>query len=230
MTAWPRIAPFLDGLLAEDMPNFAIRVGCGSGLKEFHPKFYDLVGLENVTLIGGEPPVFAREVIVPTEGFSHSPLFNYWNVVAMRQKVISHLGPIEKSEDKTVLVIMRDASRRGDSGIFNDKFLKELSDGLSDVYNVVPFRSSDKKMMACMACQARAFMAADVIIGSHGAGLSHTLFAPAGAVVMERVGISKGDSGIYAELAFLLGMKYFPMDTNAAVRSYIDLITLADLH
>lgn len=229
MAAWPRIGPFLDGLLAEDMPNFAIRVGCESGLEEFHPKFYDLVGLENVTLIGGEPAVFAREVIVPTEGISHSPLLNYWNMVAMRQKVIASLGPIEKSENKTVLVIIRDASRRSDSGIFNGKFLKALGDGLPDIYNVVPFRSSDEKMMACMSCQARAFMAADVIIGSHGAGLSHTLFAPAGAVVLERMA-ADNDSGIYAELAFLLGMRYFPVDVYAGVSSYIDLITLADVY
>ena len=229
MTAWPRIGPFLDGLLAENMPNFAIRIGCESSLKEFHPQFYDLVGLENITLIGGEPPVFAREVIVPTEGFSHSPLLNYWNMVAMRQKVIAHLGPIEKSENKTVLVIIRDASRREDSSIFNNKFLEELSDGLPDIYNVVPFRSSDTKMMACMACQARAFMTADVIIGSHGTGMSHTLFAPIGAVVLERL-VGKSDSGIYAELALLLGMKYFPVDINAAVKSYTDLITLADVY
>ncbi len=210
------------------MPNFAIRLGCEGGFNELHPKFYDLVGLENVTLIG-EPPVFAREVIVPTEGFGHSPLFNYWNVVAMRQKVIARLGPIEKSEKKTVLVIIRDASRRSDSGTFNGKFLKELSDGLPDIYNVVPFRSSDEKMMACLACQVRAFMAADVIIGSHGAGLSHTLFAPAGAVVLESI-VQSIDSGIYAELAFMLGMKYFPTQLDTDVSSYIDLINLADLH
>ncbi len=229
MTAWPRIGPFLDGLLAKDMPNFAIRLGCEADLKELHPKFYDLVGLENVTLIGGEPPVFAAEVVVPTEGFGHSPLLNYWNVVAMRQKVISHLGPIEKSENKTVLVIIRDASRRSDSGTFNDKFLKALSDGLPDIYNVVPFRSSDEKMMACLTCQIRAFMAADVIIGSHGAGLSHALFAPEGAVVLERI-ISSGDSVIYAELAFMLGMKYFPTHQYTDASSYIDLINLADLY
>lgn len=229
MTAWPRIGPFLDGLLAEDMPNFAIRVGCEAGVKELHPKFYDLVGLENVTLIGGEPPVFAREVIVPTEGFNHSPLLNYWNVVSMRQKVLARLGPTEKSENKTVLVIIRDASRRKDSHIFNDKFLKALSDGLPDSYNVVPFRSSDEKMMACLACQVRAFMAADVIIGSHGAGLSHTLFAPAGAVVLERI-VQDGDSGIYAELAFMLGMKYFPTQSDTGASTYIDLIKLAALY
>ena len=105
--------------------------------------------------------------------------------------------------------------------------MNELEGGLPDIYNVVPFRSSDKDMMACIACQARAFMLADVIIGSHGAGLSQTLFAPKGAVIIERV--DRGDSGIYSELAFMLGMKYFPMDVNAYDSgSYIDMITLAD--
>jgi len=224
---WPRIGPFLDGLLSENMPKFAIRIGCESSQIGFHPQFFGLVGFENITLIDSESPVFAKEVIAPTEGFSHSPLLNYWNLVAMRQKVFSHLGPIEKSENKTVLVIIRDASRRPDANIFNRKFLNELSDGLPDIYRVVPFRSSDKKMMACMACQARAFMLADVIIGSHGAGLSHTLFAPAGAAILERV--DKSDSGIYSELAFMLGMKYFPMDVNTHHSgSYIDMITLAN--
>ena len=226
-TVWPRIGPFVDGLLAEDMPEFAIRVGCESSQMGFHPQFFGLVGLENITLIDSESPVFANEVIAPTEGFSHSPLLNYWNLVAMRQKVFSHLGPIEKSENKTVLVIIRDASRRPDANVFTNKFLNELSEGLPDIYHVVPFRSSDKKMMACIACQARAFMLADVIIGSHGAGLSQTLFAPEGAVILERV--DSGDSGIYSELAFMLGMKYFPMDVNAYDSgSYIDMITLAD--
>lgn len=210
------------------MPNFAIRIGCERKLKEFHPQFYDLVGLENITLISAEPPVFAREVIAPTEGFSHSPLLNYWNLVAMRQKVIASMGPIEKPKNKIVLVIIRDASRRGDSNIYSDKFLKELSDGLPDVYKVVPFRSSDKKMMACIACQVRAFMTADVIIGSHGAGLSHTLFAPTGALILERT-VGGGNSGIYSELPFLLGMKYFPMDVNeAGAGAYRDIIIFAD--
>ena len=126
-------------------------------------------------------------------------------------------------------MIIRDASRRKDSHIFNGKFLKALSDGLPDIYNVVPFRSSDEKMMACLACQVRAFMAADVIIGSHGAGLSHTLFAPEGATVLERI-VQDDDSGIYAELAFMLGMKYFPTQLDTGASIYIDLINLADLY
>ena len=109
MTVWPRIGPFVDGLFAEDMPKFAIRIGCESSQIGFHPQFFDLVGLENITLIDSESPVFAKEVIAPTEGFSHSPLLNYWNLVAMRQNVFSHLGPIEKPTNKTVLVIIRDA-------------------------------------------------------------------------------------------------------------------------
>lgn len=81
--------------------------------------------------------------------------------------------------------------------------------------------------MSCIACQARAFMTADVIIGSHGAGLSHTLFAPRGAVVIER--ITSGDSQIYAELPFILGMKYFPMDENVrSASAFVDVINFAE--
>ena len=31
---WPQLAPFLDGLLADDMPDFAICLGCK--IKDFH--------------------------------------------------------------------------------------------------------------------------------------------------------------------------------------------------
>ena len=205
------------------MPNIAIRVGCNV---TFHKQFFELAGLENITVIGGTP-VFAKEVIAPTQGFSHSPLFNYWSLTAMREKVIANLSPIEKPENKTVLVIIRDASKRPDTFVFSKKFLTELSQGLPDTYTVKSFRSSDQELMSCIACQARAFMTADVIIGSHGAGLSHTLFAPRGAVVIERN--FKADSQIYAELAFLLGMKYFPMDENVrSASAYIDMINFAD--
>ena len=205
------------------MPNVAIYVGCDL---TFHQQFYELVGLGNITLIG-DTPVFAREIIAPTQGFGHSPLLNYWNLVAMRKKVIANIGPIEKTENRTVLVIIRDASRRPDLRVYSETFLKELSEGLPDFYEVKPFRSSEKEMMSCVACQVRAFMSADVIIGSHGAGLSQTLFAPTDALVLER--IFKSDSQIYAELAFLLGMKYFPMDhTERSAKAYVDMINFAD--
>lgn len=59
---WGRIAPFLDGLMAEDMPKFAIRPGCSAA---FHKAFYfDLMGLdkEKVLILGNDETVFAKEV------------------------------------------------------------------------------------------------------------------------------------------------------------------------
>ena len=104
--------------------------------------------------------------------------------------------------------------------------MNELDDGLPE-HNVMAFRSSDETMMACLKCQAEAFMQADVVIGSHGAGLSHLLFARKGVAVLERI-VHDFDSGIYSELAFLLGQKYFPLYKLADVQTYIDIILFAD--
>ena len=71
-------------------------------------------------------------------------------------------------------------------------------------------------------------MSADVIIGSHGAGLSHILFAKKrGAVVLERISNS-GNSGIYAELPYMMGLKYFPMEDEAGAEAYRDIILFAE--
>ena len=61
---WPRIAPFLDALLEDDILDFSIRIGCE--MKDFHLWFYDLVGLisPKVEIVGLET-VHAKKVIVP---------------------------------------------------------------------------------------------------------------------------------------------------------------------
>jgi capsular polysaccharide biosynthesis protein len=82
-------------------------------------------------------------------------------------------------------------------------------------------------MMKCLTCQARAFMNADVIIGSHGAGLSHTMFAKKGGILLERI-TGDGDSRIYAELAFLNQIKYFAMQNDAGAQAYVDVILFAN--
>jgi len=233
---WPRIAPFLDALLAHDMPDFAIRIGCE--MKDFHRWFfYDLVRLKKVEIIW-LGTVFAKEVIVPTEGFAHSPLLSYWNLVSIRRHVVQRIGgggigSDEHSEQKKiVMVIVRDGSRRGDNGrcddyIFDERFFQQLSTGLGSGYNVTAFRSSDVAMSECLECQARAFMAADVIVGSHGAGLSHIMFSKRGGIVLERMA-GDNDSGIYSELSFLVGIKYFPMKDDAGALAYRDIILFAD--
>ncbi|KAL7534120.1 hypothetical protein ACHAXR_007833 [Thalassiosira sp. AJA248-18] len=226
---WPRIAPFLDGLNA--MPDFAIRIGCE--IKDFHPKFFDLIGLSSpkVTIIGLDT-VFAKEVIVPTEGFAHTPFLNYWNLVSVRRHIERRIGGTTNQSTqqslpmKTVLVIVRDASRRGDGNIYGNIFFQQLTTGLGPGYNVTAYRSSDAVMMGCLECQVRAFMAADVVIGSHGAGLSHLLFAKRGGTVLERIE-GHQDSSIYSELSFLMGLKYFPMANNAGWDAYRDIILFA---
>ncbi len=62
---WGRIAPFLDLLLADDMPDFIIRLGCEE-LAGFQESFYyDLMGLDSSRVkIIGDAPVFAKEVCV----------------------------------------------------------------------------------------------------------------------------------------------------------------------
>ena len=67
-------------------------------------------------------------------------------------------------------------------------------------------------------------------------GLSQILFAKRGGTVLERI-VDGGDSGIYAELPFLLGLKYFPMLETAidaarwraaSASVYRDMILFAD--
>jgi hypothetical protein len=228
---WPRIAPFLPSLLADDAPSIAIYIGCK--VQGYHRDFFELAGLNSskVALID-EVPVFAKEVIIPTSGYSHSPLLNYWNLVSMREHVEQRIRvsmPVKLKERRKVLILVRDkpGGRRADSNYFSEQFLNDLSTGLNSTHDVETFRSSNDELMSCLLCQVRAIQSADVIIGSHGAGLSHLLFAKDKATVLERM-TSDGDSGIYAELAFLVGSKYFPVAKNAKAKVYSDLIRFAE--
>eukprot|EP01082_Thalassiosira_pseudonana_P006326 g6188.t1 g6188 contig20:1032949-1034593(+) len=228
---WPRIAPFLPSLLADDAPSIAIHIGCK--VQGYHRDFFELAGLNSskVALID-EVPVFAKEVIIPTSGYSHSPLLNYWNLVSMREHVEQRIRvstPVKLKERRKVLILVRDkpGGRRADSNYFSEQFLNDLSTGLNSTHDVETFRSSNDELMSCLLCQVRAIQSADVIIGSHGAGLSHLLFAKDKATVLERM-TSDGDSGIYAELAFLVGSKYFPVAKNAKAKVYSDLIRFAE--
>mmetsp|Transcript_11780 Transcript_11780/g.25715 ORF Transcript_11780/g.25715 Transcript_11780/m.25715 type:complete len:725 (+) Transcript_11780:2-2176(+) len=231
---WPRIAPFLETLLSDDVPQFAIRIGCPKnegGYSLFHQYFslYGLNGTRGFEILPHDSTVFAKEVLMPTEGFSHSPLLNYWGLVSAREAVHRRIRPRRHlSEKKVVLVIIRDSSRRGDGDVFNQYFLEVLAKGLQDKYEIRPYKSSDKNLMACLECQVKEFMSADVVIGSHGAGLSLVLFAKTGATVIERI-VQLGDSAIYAELPFIMGMKYFPLAANAPAEAYRDAILFADL-
>ena len=71
---------------------------------------------------------------------------------------------------------------------------------------VKEFRDDDKELMGCIACTARLFNSASLIVGVHGAGLSNALFARAGTVLIEAVGF--GNPLCYMDLAFTLGLEY----------------------
>ena len=199
----------------------------------FH-RYFSLYGLNNSSrgfeILSYDSTVFAKEVLMPTEGFSHSPLLSYWGLISAREAVYRRIQPRRRlSDKKVVLVIIRDASRRGDANTFDEYFLEVLTKGLQDKYDIKPYKSSDKDLMDCLECQVKEFMSADVVIGSHGAGLSLALFAKNGATLLERI-VDPGDSAIYAELPFMLGMKYFPLAANAPAEAYRDAILFADLH
>ena len=220
---FPRIIPFLDGLLADDeIPSFAIRWGVQ--LKPWHWSIIEMLGLRShpkVTNLGTEN-VFAKEVICPSNWFGMSPWLNYWNIVSARSYVEKRLGTPNNethSSLKTAVVIVRDASRRNDANIFSHSFLEHLSEALTDTHNVTTFRSSDEALMSCFECQVRLFQNADVIIGSHGAGLAHLMFAKKEATVVERVDHGR-HSDIFSKLSFMNGLKHFPVKKNATWEEY----------
>ncbi len=167
--------------------------------------------------------------VVPTSGYAHSPYLNYWNILYLRQRVEQRIGAAGSLSNgrRKILIVVRDKGRRGDTSFFYDSFFTRLCRGLNGTHDVDLFASSNKTLMSCLECQVRAFQSADVIIGSHGAGLSHVVFAKKGAILMERLHTSF-DSGIYSELAYMIGLKYFPIGKFANVDAYIDIIKFAE--
>lgn len=167
--------------------------------------------------------------VVPTPGYSHSPYLNYWNILYLRQRVeqrIGAAGPVSTGTRK-ILIIVRDKGRRGDTSFFYDSFFQRLYRGLNGTHDIDLFASSNNTLMSCLECQVRVFQSADVIIGSHGAGLSHLVFAKKGATLIERLE-TNSDSGIYSELAYMVGLKYFPIGKFAHVDAYVDIIRFAE--
>ena len=228
---FPRIIPFLDGLLADDeMPSFAIRWGVP--LKPWHRSIIEMLGLRShpkVTNLGSET-VFAKQVICPSNWFGMSPWLNYWNIMSARSYVENRLGAPNMethSRMKTLVVIVRDASRRNDANVFSSLFLEQLSEALKATHNVTTFRSSDEVLMSCFECQVRVFQTADVIIGSHGAGLAHLMFAKNEATVVERVDPGR-HSDIFSKLSFMTGLKHFPINKDATWEEYRDIIEYSE--
>mmetsp|Transcript_1896 Transcript_1896/g.3428 ORF Transcript_1896/g.3428 Transcript_1896/m.3428 type:complete len:148 (-) Transcript_1896:756-1199(-) len=128
---------------------------------------------------------------------------------------------------RKILIVVRNKGRRGDTSFFYDSFFQRLYRGLNGTHDIDLFASSNNTLMSCLECQVRAFQSADVIIGSHGAGLSHLVFAKKGAILIERLETSF-DSGIYSELSYMVGLKYFPIGKYAHVDAYVDIIQFAE--
>jgi len=54
-----------------------------------------------------------------------------------------------------------------------------------DNYRIIVVSSANTQLMSCIACQIRLYRQADVLVGLHGAGLTHIMFMKPGAVLVE---------------------------------------------
>jgi hypothetical protein len=121
-------------------------------------------------------------------------------------------APRRSFRDGTILLLNRvkGGNRPGgdDQAIFAQreaaiKTIVAASGGMKGM-QVKIFSDADTELMACIACTAKLFNSASIIIGVHGAGLSNMLFARAGTVLIEAAGF--GNPLCYMDLAFTLGM------------------------
>jgi len=220
---FPRIGPFLPILLAnKEIMIYAdpTKDGTAEGM---HAAFFEMIGISRDRLIHGT--AFAREVLIPQVGYSHNPLLNMWSLYSLRISLTAQHG-VRKNEDglKNILIIRRDSGRRMDAGYFSDEMANTLLERLPG-YKVTIFKSSNHTLMHCLLCQIKHFQAADVVIGAHGAGMSHIQWMKPGTMVFETV--HGGDSMIYGELSFMFGVKYFGISQTHSPKSIADLIAFA---
>lgn len=204
---WPRIAPFLNDILED--PEFKIHSSPDVHSLQMQYMFFDLLGIPRERVVSG--PVFGKEVFIPQVGYSHNPLLNLWNLYALRN-AIEKLHGIElprRDGFKAILILCRDKGRRTDDTFLSDSFGTTIETKLPG-YKINWFKASNATLMHCVLCQIKLFQAADIIIGAHGAGLSHLMWAKRGATVIEIIN-GGGDSLIYGEMAFMFGLKYFPV-------------------
>lgn len=238
---WPRIAPFLPGLLADPDVVFhtvehvppapgATTPGDAEKAHAVQAPFFELIGVPRSRLVSGV--VFADEVVVPQVGYSHNPGLNLWPLLAVREEVERRNGVAGKPVDHAssprpleLVVIVRDDGRRRDDKFFSAEYLSKLEAALPR-HRVVPFKASNRTMMDCLACQIQVFQHADVVIGSHGAGLVHLMWMPSGATVIEMVP-SAGVSMVYRELAFVFGLKYLPVQAFSSATAVADTVRFA---
>ena len=221
---WPRIGPWVAEIRADR--KFMVHADPYGDGKGYQARFFSLIGIPRSQLVSGV--VFADEVVVPRVGYSHNPHLNIWGIHALRSEIEARHPPPPRVVDtetgadrhKTILLLRRrpgPGRRRSDDNVFSDSFVAELERALPRHRVSVFDTDSNRSLAACLICQVRLFQRADVVLGSHGAGLSHLMWMRRGAVVVERT--RPVDSLIYSELATIVGLKYFPLPSVQRARS-----------
>jgi hypothetical protein len=232
MEIWPRIAPFIEAFRRD--PDLVFHTCAES--KEISAKalamqasFYELLGIPQERLVS--ETVFAEEVIIPQVGYSHNPILNLWPTLALRDDLEHRHGVSAKpahitqsSRPLVVVAIVRDSGRRQDRSYYTDAWAEGLEARLPR-HRVILFKSSNATMLQCLPCQIEQFQHADVVVGSHGAGLVHLLWVPPRATVVE---ILDGGSMIYREIALMLGHKYVILPNGSPVDDVANIIRVAD--
>ena len=165
------------------------------GLQAIKPMM-ELVGLSMDRLIVHKH-VYAEEVYLPMEGGCQDPVYNTWQILHMRKLFMQLVGvsDVVPKHRKPVMLLLKRSSRskhtrNGNDLVrqWNDDFTERLLTHLQETfpsYNVVLYSDRNETMMRCYACQIRAFAAADVLVGAHGAGLGNMIYMKPNSAVVE---------------------------------------------
>ena len=236
----PRLAYHLKFLL--DNPDVKILVGCDvkkrpeitkagleHGLQSLRP-FMALLGLSMSRLVVHNH-VRAEEAFLPMEGACQDPVFNTWQILSMRNLLMTRLGLHDDSAGKkapVMMLIKRSSNakhtRNGHDSVrqWSDGFAQELLGQLQlafPSFRLVLFSDRNETLMRCAACQIQAFAETDVLIGVHGAGLSNMLYMKPNSAVVEIAPYGNDGrcvlgGGPFSRLAAVMGHNYaihFPL-------------------
>ena len=218
----PRLGPFLDKLVADkEIMTYLKGHTPTHQCAPFQLAMLELLGIDRNRCVSKK--VAAAEVFIPQRGQSHNPYMNFWHIIATRQHIEKRMGTTARlaaaGETKMILLIHR-GPKKGDPGGGNGRsdgdwllgtFQADL-EGLLPGYKTVLMSSSNQTLMECLSCQVKLFMRADVVIGSHGAGLTLMMYAPRGATLISPT--TKG-SMVYQEICFMLGQKFLASNPKA---------------
>lgn len=94
----------------------------------------------------------------------------------------------------------------------NDLFIRQFKafhDEFSSKYNLIILKSDDKKLSQCIACQINLFSKVDVVVATHGAGITNIMYMKPETVLVEIIGKFDGRvlpvCGYHGPLASLFG-------------------------